>query len=133
MLSLLVALASPAVAAHPARAGAVAVPTPVSGPPIQAPAVAATPVPALVQQTWFQIHAGWLTHGLAVLAFLSCVALVVLLAVQTTKQEGLSGTIGGQVQSAYGRPGAEEQLKRVTGVVATMFVVLFVILSLTGI
>ncbi|MDQ2664338.1 MAG: preprotein translocase subunit SecG [Candidatus Eremiobacteraeota bacterium] len=133
MFTQLLALASPAVQSHAVRTGAGAIPTPVSGAvPLQAPVLAPTPAP-LLQQTWFQMHAGWLTHSLAVLAFLSCVALVALLAVQTTKQEGLSGTIGGQVQSAYGRPGAEEQLKRITGVVATMFVVLFVILSLTGI
>ena len=64
----------------------------------------------------------------------AALALVVLLAVQTTKQEGLSGTIGGRVESAYrGRPGMEEQLKRVTGFAAGTFVVAFLILSLTGI
>jgi protein translocase SecG subunit len=56
-----------------------------------------------------------------------------LLAVQTTKQEGLSGTIGGRVESAYGRMGAEEQLKRITGFTAVVFVVTGFILSLTGI
>jgi protein translocase SecG subunit len=57
-----------------------------------------------------------------------------LLAVQTTKQEGLSGTIGGRVESAYrGRLGAEEQLKRLTGIVAVVFVVTAFILALTGI
>jgi protein translocase SecG subunit len=58
---------------------------------------------------------------------------VVLLAVQTTKQEGLSGTIGGRVESAYGRMGADEQLKRVTGFAAVVFVLSGFILSLTGI
>ena len=52
---------------------------------------------------------------------LAAISLIVLLAVQTTKQEGLTGTIGGRVESAYrGRLGAEEQLKRVTGVVAVV-------------
>ncbi len=60
--------------------------------------------------------------------------MIALLAVQTTKQEGLSGTIGGRVESAYrGRLGAEEQLKRLTGVVAVCFVIAGFILSITGI
>ena len=65
---------------------------------------------------------------------LSALALIFLLAVQTTKQEGLTGSIGGRVESAYrGRLGAEEQLKRVTGIVAVFFVISGFVLSLTGI
>jgi preprotein translocase subunit SecG len=89
--------------------------------------------PAPVAQTWFQQHASWLTHGLAGIFILAAVALVLLLAVQTTKQEGLSGTIGGRVESAYGRVGAEEQLKRLTTFSAVVFVVIGFVLSLTGI
>ncbi len=84
--------------------------------------------------TWFQLHMAWFTHGIAILGILAAITLIVLLAVQTTKQEGLSGSIGGRVESAYkGRPGAEEQLTRVTGFVVGVFLVSFVILSLTGI
>jgi protein translocase SecG subunit len=86
-----------------------------------------------VHQTWFQQHAGWLTHTLGAFFIIAALALIALLALQTTKQEGLSGTIGGRVESAYGRPGAEEQLKRFTGVAAVAFVVIGTILSLTGI
>ena len=64
----------------------------------------------------------------------AAVGLVFLLAIQTTKQEGLTGSIGGRVESAYrGRLGAEEQLKRITGAVAVVFVVSAFVLSLTGI
>ncbi len=84
-------------------------------------------------QTWFQAHAGWLTHGLAGLFVIVALGLIIMLAIQTTKQEGLSGTLGGRVESAYSRLGAEEQLKRITGVFAVMFVVIGTILSLTGI
>jgi preprotein translocase subunit SecG len=85
-------------------------------------------------QSFFQLHASWLTHGVAGIFIVCAIALVVLLAVQTTKQEGLSGTIGGRVESAYrGRLGAEEQLKRLTGWVAVLFVISAFILSLTGI
>jgi preprotein translocase subunit SecG len=59
---------------------------------------------------------------------------VLLLAVQTTKQEGLSGTIGGRVESAY-RPrlGFDQQLQRLTSFVAIGMVFFAVILSITGI
>ncbi len=97
--------------------------------PAQAVPLTQAPMP----ETWFQQHASWLTHGVAGLFILAAIALVVLLAVQTTKQEGLSGTIGGRVESSYGRAGAEEQLKRVTGFAAFIFVLTGFILSLTGI
>lgn len=129
MNSLLLAAAAPAAKASAAAAAPLKVPAgnvPVA-PPIQLP-------PAVPQNlTWFQQHAGWLTHTLGGLFVFFALALIVLLAVQTTKQEGLSGTLGGRVESAYGRPGTEEQLKRITGVAAVAFVVLGTILSLTGI
>jgi protein translocase SecG subunit len=99
--------------------------------PIQPLPQAAPPSPQSF--TWIQLHAGWLTHSIAAVFILSAISLIALLAVQTTKQEGLSGTLGGRVESAYGRPGAEEQLKRVTGLAATLFVVCGTILALTGI
>ncbi len=90
--------------------------------------------PAPMPETWFQLHVPWLTHGLAGLFIICAVLLIVLLALQTTKQEGLSGTIGGRVEGAYrGRLGAEEQLKRLTGIVAVCFVVFGLAVSLTGI
>jgi preprotein translocase subunit SecG len=84
--------------------------------------------------SWFQLHLSWATHAIAGVFLVCAVGLVILLALQTTKQEGLSGTIGGRVESAYkGRIGAEEQLKRLTGFVAVVFVITATILSLTGI
>lgn len=92
----------------------------------------APPLPA--PQTPIAMHAPWLTHGLAGLFVVSAIAMIALLAVQTTKQEGLTGTIGGRVESAYrGRLGADEQLKRWTGIAAVTFVVVAFCLSLTGI
>ena len=114
-----------AAAAKAAPAAAKAAPLTVQQPLTQAPAV--------VPQTVVQAHASWLTHGVAGIFIIAAVALVALLAVQTTKQEGLSGTIGGRFESAYGRMGAEEQLKRVTGFTAVVVVVTGFILSLTGI
>ena len=94
---------------------------------IQAPPAAPMPL------TWFQQHAGWLTHSVAGLFVIAAIALVLLLAVQTTQHEGLSGTLGGRVESSYSRMGAEEQLKRLTGIAAVTFVITAFILSLTGI
>ena len=90
--------------------------------------------PQIIPQTPIAQHAPWLTHGLAGLFVLAAVALVFLLAIQTTKQEGLTGSIGGRVSSDFrGGVGMEEQLKRITGVTAVVFVVTAFILSLTGI
>ena len=102
--------------------------------PTVAPAALPPVTPAVAPTTWFSQHLPWLTHGLAGLFIIAAIALIVLLALQTTKQEGLTGSIGGRVESAYrGRLGAEEQLKRATGFVAVCFVVFGFILSLTGI
>lgn len=134
MISLLLGAAAPAVKASAAAAPGLKVPlsnVPTAGPLQVAPTV---PQPALpAPQTYFQAHAGWLTHTLGGLFIIFALGLIILLAVQTTKQEGLSGTLGGRVESAYGRPGAEEQLKRITGFFAVGFVVVGTILSLTGI
>ena len=92
--------------------------------------------PALTyqHQSPLQQHAPWLTHTLAGFFIVAAVMLIGLLAVQTTKQEGLSGTIGGRVDSTYrGRLGFEGQIARVTGVIAITFVVVATLVSLTGI
>lgn len=76
----------------------------------------------------------WLTHTFAGVFIVAAFLLIVLLAVQTTKQEGLSGTIGGRVESAYrGRLGGDQQIARVTMYVAIIFVLFGTLLSLSGI
>jgi protein translocase SecG subunit len=125
-----------AVAATPAHAATLPLAAPKTGAsPLILPPSAVQTAPLLPNpQTTLAAHAPWLTHGIAGLFVLAAVGLIVLLALQTTKQEGLSGTIGGRVEGAYrGRPGAEEQLKRLTGGFAVTFVVCAFILSLTGI
>ena len=80
------------------------------------------------------LHAGWLTHTFAAIFVLSALLLTLLLAIQTTKQEGLSGTIGGRVESAYkGRVGIDKQLQRFTTGVAITFVLFATLVSLSGI
>jgi protein translocase SecG subunit len=103
---------------------------------------AATLSPALLQQIQnLQTHKStlasnypWLTHSFAALFVICAISLVLLLAVQTTKQEGLTGTIGGRVEANY-RPrlGFDQQLARITSIVAIGFVFFGVIVSLSGI
>jgi protein translocase SecG subunit len=110
--------------------------------PAAAPAAAATapPFPDMLSNATFlsktplATNFPWVTHGLAGLFVILAVGLIALLAVQTTKQEGLSGTIGGRVESAY-RPrlGFDQQLTRMTSWVAIAFVFVGFLLSLSGI
>ena len=79
------------------------------------------------------LHAPWLTHTFAGFFVVLGVLLVVLLAIQTTKQEGLSGTLGGRVESSTRRLGLDAQIARVTQFVAIAFVVFATIVSLSGI
>lgn len=118
-----------------AAAAAKVVPTPAVSLPLPSGALAPQLTPPVVEpRTAIASHAAWLTHGIAGIFILAALALIFLLAIQTTKQEGLTGTIGGRVESSYrGRLGAEEQLKRLTGFVAVAFVVSAFVLSLTGI
>lgn len=107
--------------------------TATSAPVVPQAAQAAAPATPM-QLTWLQAHAAWLTHSIAAIGIIAAILLIVLLALQTTKQEGLSGTIGGRVESTYrGRPGAEEQLKRITGVVVGFWLVAYLVLSISGI
>ncbi len=107
------------------------------------PKASATLSPAILSQlnsfqfthkTPLQQNAPWLTHTFAALFLILAVGLVLLLAFQTTKQEGLSGTIGGRVESNY-RPrlGFDQQLARLTSYVAIAMVFFGVVLSITGI
>ena len=75
-------------------------------------------------QTWGMQHPAilWLVQNLFIV---SAVGLIGLMSAQTTKTEGLSGSIGGRMESAYhGRLGLEQQLGRLTNTLAGAFVVL---------
>jgi protein translocase SecG subunit len=125
-----------------AAASAAPVGLPLAAGKAAVPGTAATLSPALLQQIQnLQTHKSvlatnlpWLTHTFAALFVLCAVALVFLLAIQTTKQEGLTGTIGGRVESNY-RPrlGFDQQLSRITSVVAIGFVFFAVVVSISGI
>jgi protein translocase SecG subunit len=106
-----------------------------------AAAPAASVAPAVQQNitfdttphSWLAMHASWLTHTMAGLFVVLGVLLVFLLAIQTTKQEGLSGTLGGRVESSTRRLGLDAQIARVTQTVAVLFVFIALLVSLSGI
>jgi protein translocase SecG subunit len=124
----LIAAAATAVATPLAKATTLTL-TPAQLQQLQAAAAGATG-----PKSPLALHAAWLTHSFAGIFVMSAVLLIVLLAIQTTKQEGLSGTIGGRVESAYkGRVGMDKQLQRFTTAVAITFVLFATLVSLSGI
>lgn len=77
----------------------------------------------MAQFTFFQ---GFL---LVVQALIS-IALTVIVAMQTTKNEGLSGTIGGQMTPSFkGKPGMEEQIRGWTIWVSVAWFILAVLIA----
>lgn len=66
----------------------------------------------------------------ALLQFAVAVGLIAIVAAQTSKSEGLSGTLGGKTSLSFrGRPGMEEQLQQWTTYLAVAFLVLSLIVS----
>lgn len=58
--------------------------------------------------------------------------LIFIVAIQQTKSEGLSGTIGGQVTSSFkGKPGFDERLNDITKNLGIAFFVVSVLVALT--
>lgn len=79
------------------------------------------------QQTWAEQHPLFV-QSVEVLFLVATVGIIGLMAVQTTKTEGLSGSIGGRAESAYhGRLGFEQQLTRLTSATAVAWIVLAMI------
>jgi protein translocase SecG subunit len=64
----------------------------------------------------------WVRYIAFGIYFIVCVTLIALVVSQTTKHEGLGGTIGGSSSTSFrGRPGVEEQLSKYTGYAAGAF------------
>ncbi|TAM77275.1 preprotein translocase subunit SecG [bacterium] len=97
------------------------------------PSVPQVPLPYVAPP--FNVAHPFLAHSLGGIFVLLALVLTVLMAVQTTKNEGLGlGSIGGQRDSMYrGRLGRDEQLARFTTYIAVGFVVIGFIISFTGI
>lgn len=61
---------------------------------------------------------------LVVIQVIITIGLIALIMSQTTKSEGLTGTIGGKSESVFrGKPGAEEKLQELTKWTAIAFIV----------
>jgi len=60
---------------------------------------------------------------------LSAVFLIVLMALQTTKSEGLGGTIGGKTESSFSKPGIDEKIDDITKWAAICFLALSFIVA----
>jgi preprotein translocase subunit SecG len=118
-------------------AAASAAPVPEKVPAAQASIAPFTLPPNVTFDTtphsWLAQHWPWLTHTLAGGFVVLGVLLVFFLAIQTTKQEGLSGTLGGRVESSTRRLGLDAQIARVTQTVAVLFVFFALLVSLSGI
>jgi protein translocase SecG subunit len=66
-----------------------------------------------------------------ILQILAAVAMVTVVAMQTTKSEGLTGTIGGQTSASIKvKKGSEERLREFTKWTAIVFMVLSAIIAL---
>jgi len=94
-----------------------------------APVGAVTIPPSAVPSgpSWGSEHTAVL-YLIQILFIISVVGLIALMSIQTTKTEGLSGSIGGRMESAYkGRLGIEQQLTRLTTVFAVSFMFLAVL------
>ena len=65
-----------------------------------------------------------------VIQFISALVLIGLMAVQTTKTEGLGGTIGGKTESSFGNKlGFEEKIEEITKWAAIAFLVVSFIVA----
>jgi protein translocase SecG subunit len=98
-----------------------AIPTPI---PLAPPSPGGT---TFAPPTIADAHPG-LVLALQVLFMIATIAVIALMSVQTTKTEGLSGSIGGRAEAAYkGRLGFEQQITRVTSFFAIAWIVLAVV------
>lgn len=115
---------NPASQAAPAALPPAAVP-PVAVPPVAVPqAVMPVNIPAAVHPM------GIGQYILLFVYFVICAALVFLVLVQTSKSEGLSGTLGGSTQSIFkGKKSFEEQIDKITKYTAIAFIVLSIFIG----
>jgi preprotein translocase subunit SecG len=93
-----------------------------------APAPLASVAPYVFHQaSWASQHVA-ISYFVQILFVIAVVGLVALMSIQTTKTEGLSGSIGGRMESAYkGRLGLDQQLSRATSGFAVAFICLAIV------
>jgi|YNPBryulayer2012_1023412.scaffolds.fasta_scaffold30784_2 protein translocase, SecG subunit len=70
---------------------------------------------------------------LVIVQVLFAIALIFIVAMQTTRHEGLSGTVGGQVSSQFrGKLGRDEQLAMITRYIAVGFFVVSLLVAIAS-
>ena len=119
MIQFVLALAgaTPVPAFGAATPAAIPTPIPLAPPP---PTTFAPP-------TFAEQHPAFIL-AIEVAFLIATIALIALMSVQTTKTEGLSGTIGGRAEAAYhGRLGLDQQISRVTSFSAIAWIILAVV------
>jgi protein translocase SecG subunit len=109
-------------AGAPAKATSAPVPTVTLNPQL----FQNTAAPTIVNTSWGSQHLPFL-YVVQILFIIAVIGLIGLMSIQTTKNEGLSGSIGGRMESTYkGRLGIEQHLARLT----TGFAVAFMFLAI---
>jgi preprotein translocase subunit SecG len=69
---------------------------------------------------------------LSIIQIFLAIGLIFIVAIQQTKNEGLSGSIGGQVSSSFkGKPGFEERLNDITKYLGIGFFVVSILVAVT--
>ncbi len=102
----------------------------------QVPAPAAEPVVQSVKVPGTATNINPLTIVMLVVYFIVSACLVFTILSQTTKSEGLSGTLGGRSESVFKGKGVkslEDKLNQITTGLAIAFLVLSTIISIIGI
>ena len=108
LASILTLLAATPAAAAATPAASLPTPIPVGTLPPAAPQI-------LFHNATIAENYPWLGTTVEYLFLIATVVLIALMSAQTTKTEGLSGTIGGRAEAAYhGRLGLDQQITRLT-------------------
>jgi|GEM_PF-1237710 len=96
--------------------------------PIQAPVNMPANLPASIPAAAHSMNT--LQYIVLFVYFAICAALIFLVLVQTSKSEGLTGTLGGSTQTVFkGKKSFEEQMNKITAYVAVLFVVLSIVIA----
>ncbi len=74
-----------------------------------------------------------IVHGaLSILQVIISIVLIIIVMMQTSKSEGLGGTIGGQISSTFkGKPGFDDRLSYYTRLIAVVFFACSILVAMT--
>lgn len=121
--------------AVPSQTAPLPVATPVTIPtaatPVQMPVNMPANLPANFPAAAHSVHTmNVLQYIILFVYFAICAALIFLVLVQTSKSEGLTGTLGGATHTVFkGKKSFDEQIEKITTYVAVLFVVLSIVIA----